>query len=91
MTVQKYTYLADGSEGDSLYTGLIGKYILLHVREKTVLDKIEIPGGSDAVTTASTIAPDEYVYDAATGYMYYMPGLDLQPGETIQIIWRNLI
>lgn len=72
-----YIYRATGTEGTTLSTGLIGKYIILHIRETFPLE----PVNSGPEIT-------EFAYNSTTGVMTY--GTDLSAGELIYIQYRNI-
>lgn len=74
--VHNYTYAADGSEGNTITVGLLAnRSILMVVREHMVID------------AATTPQPDEYNYNASGLFTF---GSNLENGEVIQILWRNL-
>lgn len=77
--VQIYTYTGAGTEGDSLTVGtLVGKKILMAFKGDKSLE----------VITAGTPTNEQLKYTAPTGNLTF--GNDIEQGQFIQILWRNL-
>jgi hypothetical protein len=74
---QNITYTANGSEGSVIVlSGLTGQKILLcFLGDKALVSKLAIAG------------PNDFVFDASSGSITV--GVDIQPGQVLQVIYRN--